>query len=128
MSWKNTYTKIFLKQADKSFGDNAVAEYLPIWWQNTRSKDTGGLRLTDEGYRFITEEIDIKTYSIPFAKDVELTTNVIIWLDNFIDCPYYLTKNELIVTNEKKAVELSLFSGDIRKYGITKALNRQKSS
>jgi hypothetical protein len=31
----------------------------------------------------------------------------------------------MVVTDERKAVEISLFSGDVRKYGITKALNRQ---
>lgn len=127
MNWKETYTKIFLKQAGKSVNDISVKEHFSIWWQNTRDKNTGGLRLTDEGYRFITEEIDIKTYAVPFPKDLELTTNVILWLDNFIDCPYYLCKNEIIVTNEVKAVELSMFSGNIRKFGITKAFSRQKA-
>ena len=47
-------------------------------------------------------------------------------MDNFIDCPYYLDRKGIIVTNEKKAMELSLFSGDVRKYGLQKALTRQK--
>jgi hypothetical protein len=47
-------------------------------------------------------------------------------MDNFIDCPYYLGSKGIIVTNEKKAMELHLFSGDIRKYGLTKALGRHK--
>jgi len=53
-----------------------------------------------------------------------LTTQFILFLDKFIDCPYYLTKKGIVVTNERKAVELTLFSGDVRKYGIAKALNR----
>jgi hypothetical protein len=56
-----------------------------------------------------------------------LTTQVIIFLDQFIDCPYYLTNRSIIVTNEKKAVELTLFSGDLRKYGLTKAMTRSKN-
>lgn len=126
MNWKETYTKVFLKAANKSINELAVKEHLPIWWQNTRSKETGGLRLTDEGFRFITEEIELSTYDVPFPKEFDLTTNTIIWMDNFIDCPYYLTSRAIIVTNEKKALELHLFSGDIRKYGLTKALNRHK--
>ena len=31
-----------------------------------------------------------------------------------------------MVTDEKKAVELHLFSGDVKKYGLTKALKRQE--
>lgn len=126
MNWKETYTKIFLSNAGKSTGELAVKEHLPLWWKNTRAKDTGGLRLTDAGYNFIIDELDLQTYHIPYPIDFDLTTNVVIWLDNFIDCPYYLDRKGIIVTNEKKAMELSLFSGDVRKYGLTKALNRHK--
>jgi len=128
MNWKETYTKIFLTNAGKSTSEFAVKEHLPLWWQNTRSKDTGGLRLTDAGYNFITNELNLQTYQIPYPIDFELTTNTIIWMDNFIDCPYYLDRKGIVVTNEKKAMELSLFSGDVRKYGLTKALSRQKDS
>ena len=55
-----------------------------------------------------------------------VTTQVIIYLDKFIDCPYFLTNKYIIVTNEKKAVELTLFSGDVRKYGLRKAMTRSK--
>ena len=128
MNWKEAYTKIFLKEANKGVNDLAVKEYSPIWWKNTRVKESGGLRLTDEGFRFITEEIELTTYEIPYPRDFDLTTNTIIWMDNFIDCPYYLGSKGIIVTNEKKAMELHLFSGDIRKYGLTKALGRHNKT
>jgi len=38
MNWKETYTKIFLKNANKSIDDATVKQYMPLWWQNTRSK------------------------------------------------------------------------------------------
>jgi hypothetical protein len=125
MNWKETYTKIFLKQLDKSSNEASVKEHMPLWWKNTRSKDSGGLRLTDQGYEMI-QSIGLATYDIPFPKEMILTTQVIIFLDQLIDCPYYLTNRSVTVTNEKKAVELSLFSGDMRKYGLIKAMNRQK--
>lgn len=121
---KETYTKIFLKYKDIALSEVNVKTYLATWWQNTRSKNFGGLRLTNEGYLFITEELELATYEVPFPKDFELTTNSIIFMDNFIDCPYFLTNKMIIVTDEKKAMELHLFSGDIRKYGLTKALKR----
>ena len=123
MNWKEAYTKIFLKEQGKSANELTVKEHLPLWWKNTRNKGTGGLRLTDLGYDVINE-IDLATYNIPYPKDLPLTTQVIIFLDKFIDCPYYITPKSIIVTNEKKAVELSLFSGDLRKYGLTKAMSR----
>lgn len=124
MNRKETYTKIFLRHAGKSINEISVKEHYPTWWQNTRSKDEGGLRLTDDGYLFVTETLDLQTYEVPFPKDFELTTQTIIWLDRFITCPYWLSRDSIIVTDEKKALELHLFSGDIRKYGLTKAMKR----
>ena len=125
MDWKETYTKIFLKQLGMALTEPNIKQYMPIWWQNTRAKDVGGLRLTEEGYQMLSQ-IEIAVYDVPYPKDMPLTTQVIIFLDQFIDCPYFLTNRSITVTNEKKAVELTLFSGDLRKYGLTKALSRQK--
>lgn len=124
MNWKETYTKIFLKELNIAISETNVKQYMPLWWQNTRSKGSGGLRLTDEGYNTLIK-IGLETYDIPYPKEMPLTTQVIIFLDQFIDCPYYLTNRSITVTNEKKAVELTLFSGDLRKYGIMKAMKRQ---
>jgi hypothetical protein len=124
VNWKETYTKVFLKQADISINEATMKQYLSVWWQNTRVKETGGLRLTDKGYLFLTEKIGITDYEVPFPQDFELTTNTVIWLDQFITCPYYLTNRMIVVFDEKKALELHLFSGDVKKYGLTKALKR----
>jgi len=124
MDWKTTYTKIFLQQANISVNENTMKEYLPIWWKNSRIKTEGGLRLTEEGLKFVQERLELQTYDVPFPLEFTITTQVLIFLDKFIDCPYYLAADGIIVTNEKKAMELHLFSGDIRKYGLTKAMNR----
>ena len=126
MNWKETYTKVFLKQSDIAVSEASIKEYFSVWWQNTRTKSEGGLRLTEEGYRLISEDLDLTTYDIPFPRDFEITTQILIFLDKFITCPYFLTNKGIIVTDEKKAMELHLFSGDIRKYGLSKALKRQK--
>lgn len=126
MSNKTTYTKLFLKELGKSYNDLTVKEHLPLWWYNTREKEEGGLRLTEEGYETIIK-IGLQTYDIPYPKDMPITTQIIIFLDKFIDCPYFLTNRSITVTNERKAVELGLFSGDLRKYGLTKAMTRAKN-
>jgi len=123
---KESYTKIFLKQSGKAISDASVKEYMPLWWQNTREKATGGLRLTERGFDFIQEELKLTVYEVPYPKDMPMTTQIIIFLDQFIDCPYFLTNYGIWVTNEKKALELHLFSGDLRKYGLTKAMKRQE--
>jgi|TARA_B100001027_G_scaffold94879_1_gene65131 hypothetical protein len=128
MNWKETYTKVFLKQAGIAISESSLAEYMPVWWQNTREKDSGGLRLTEAGMLFLMEKLELATYDIPFPPDFKITTQVVIFLDKFIDCPYFLTNKGLTVTNEKKALELHLFSGDVRKYGLAKALKRTDES
>lgn len=102
-----------------------VTKYLRIWWKNKRSKDSGGLRLTDEGLD-VLHQLTIETYKIDFPKNFKITTQVLIQLDQFIDCPYYLTDKYIIVTSERKAVELTMFSGDVRLYGNAKAARRLK--
>ena len=84
MNWKEVYTKLFLKELGKSTNSLAVKEYMPIWWKNNRDKEEGGLRLTEEGFNVLTE-IDLATYDIPYPRDVPLSTQIIIHLDNFID-------------------------------------------
>lgn len=128
MNWKEVYTQIFLRQSGKAITEASMQEYMPVWWQNTRNKAEGGLRLTEEGYRFISEDLELSTYEIPYPRDFEITTQVILFLDKFIDCPYYMGRKGIVVTNEKKAMELHLFSGDIKKYGLIKALKRQEKS
>lgn len=122
---KTVYTKMFLKQLGESINEQNVQSIKHIWWYNIRDKDKGGLRLTTEGFD-VLKKLELAVYEIPFPLDMTLTTQIIIFLDNFIDCPYYLTNKSIFVTMEKKAVELTLFSGDLRKYGLTKALSRQK--
>lgn len=125
---KEAYTKIFLKQSGKAISEANVKEYMPLWWQNTRDKKSGGLRLTERGFEFIQEELELSVYEVPYPKDMPMTTQIIIFLDKFIDCPYFLTNHGIWVTNEKKALELHLFSGDLRKYGLTKAMKRQEEN
>ena len=125
MSIKETYTKIFLKQANLAITDATLKEYMPLWWQNTRSKDTGGLRLTSDGFDFLIEKLDLRFYEVPYPKDKPITTQTIIFLDKFITCPYFLSKTSIFVTDEKKSLELHLFAGDLRKYGLVKAMKRQ---
>jgi hypothetical protein len=125
---KESYTKIFLQQWDKSADEINIKLYQRKWFINNRTKNGGGLRLTDEGYMFLTDELDLKEYEIPFTADIDLSPQTVIFLDRYIDCPYYLTPKSITVFSEKKSFELYLFSDDIRKFGLIKAMkNRQNN-
>jgi len=123
---KETYTKIFLKQSDKSIDSANIKLHLYKWWQSHRSKDTGGLRLSEEGFNFLTTGLDLRSYEIPFTDPIDLSPQVIIFFDRHMDCPYFLTNKAIIVFSEKKSFELYMFSDDIRRYGLVKAMNNQQ--
>lgn len=126
---RETYTKIFLKSLDRSCDDANVKLHIQKIWQSKRTKESGGLRLSDQGYEFLVGEVKLQEFEVPFTDRIELSPQTIIFFDQFLDCPYYLTNQSLTVFSEKKAFELYMFSDDIRKYGLVKAMNaRRKDS
>jgi hypothetical protein len=121
---KDTYTRVFLNAA----GQDGDIEKLKVqWWQNLRTKGEGGLRLTDQGIDFIRTHANIKVYEIKLPKEIKITAQILIWLDQFITSPWHLTKNTICVLSEKSAFELYLFSGDIKKMGHAKAMSKRLS-
>ena len=124
---RNTLTKIFLQQWGKSTDDTNVNLYSHKWWQSNRVNKQTAFRLSDDGFEFLTNTLELKSYEIPFTEPIELSPQTIIFLERYIDCPYYLTIESITVFSEKKSFELYLFSDDIRKFGLMKAMNeRQK--
>jgi hypothetical protein len=122
---KETYTKIFLQQKDRSTDAANVKLHLFKWWQSHRSKDVGGLRLSEDGFEFLTNELELQCYEIPFTEPIDLSPQTIIFFDRTMDFPYYLTNQSITVFSERKSFELYMFSDDIRKYGLVKAMNNQ---
>jgi hypothetical protein len=125
MDIKDRYTEAFLKAAGQDPTVDDVKKHRALWWWNVRGKVEGGLRLTDQAIKFIEDQAEIKTYKIEFPKEFAFTSQVLLWLDKFIESPYYITKRNIVVMREKAAFELYLFSGDIRKMGHTKALAKR---
>jgi hypothetical protein len=125
---KETYTKIFLQQKEKSIDSANVKHHLYKWWQSHRSKEVGGLRLSLDGFKFLTDDCDIQCYEIPFTVPIDLSPQTIIFFDRHMDSPYYLTNQMIVVFSERKSFELMLFSDDIRKFGLVKAMNSQNKT
>jgi hypothetical protein len=126
---RETYTKIFLTELGRSTDEANVKVTMDTIWQSRRTKVDGGLRLSDKGYEFLVREVKLQEYEIPFTEPIDLSPQIIIFFDRYLDCPYYLTYQGLTVFSEKKAFELHLFSDDIRKFGLVKAMTaRSKDS
>lgn len=122
---RTAYTEIFLRAANRSTDATTVELYKKDWWVSHRTKLTGGLRLTEEGYSFLIKELDLHEHEVPFCDHVELCPSIVIYLDQNMSCPYFLTPKSITVFNEKEAFKLHLFASDIRKYGLMKAAKRR---
>lgn len=122
---RDALTKIFLQQWGKSTDKANLSMYNRTWWQSNRS-GKNSFRLSDKGYEFLVSELGLKEYEIPFTEPIDLSPQTIVFLERYIDCPYYLTNQSITVFSERKSFELMLFSDDIRKFGLVKAINERE--
>jgi hypothetical protein len=120
MNQKTEITKRILESMGLDANDGRVRKTIPNWWFSTRQKEQGGLRLTEQGFDAF-RNAGIKEYRIKFEDPIYFTNQLMIWLDHFIDCPFYLRNQDIYVFSEKMAVQLVLFSGNIYKYSAAKA-------
>jgi hypothetical protein len=126
MITRDALTKIFLQQWGKSTDDVNMKLFSRKWWQSTRVNKQTAFRLSDDGYEFLVKDLELKDYEIPFTEPIELSPQTIVFLERYIDCPYYLTTQSITVFSERKSFELYLFSDDIRKFGLVKAMNERE--
>ena len=124
MDTKTAYTRTFMDLLQQPIHDESIKNNYYTWWQNVReSYQARSLRLTREGLKML-ETLDIKTYAIKFPDKIIFTPQTYLWLDEFVDCPYYVDKKQIYVTLEKMALQLMIFAGDITKYGLARAMSQ----
>ena len=124
MDRKTAYTRTFMQLLEQPIHDETVKTNYYTWWQNVReSYQARSLRLTKQGFEML-ESIDLKTYTIKFPQKIIFTPQTYLWLDEFVDCPYFVDKSKIIVTMEKMALQLMLFAGDVTKYGLARAMSK----
>ena len=114
MNQKLKITKIVAEQLNRPFDDKSIDTLRQVIWTNPRLKKKGGLRLTVEGYHSL-RDADIKSHRVVFEEPIFLSNALILWMDNNIDCPFYLTSKEVYLFGERMAIQLILFSGNLQK-------------
>jgi len=122
MNIKKSFTEAFIKNTNSSLDFDDLFKKI---WYNLRNKNNS-LRLTDFGLEFIKNS-NIRYYEIEIPKQLKISGQILIWLDRYIESPYHLEEKKITVITEKAALELHLFSGDLRKYGSTKTINKRIS-
>jgi hypothetical protein len=127
MKDRNALTKILLTQWDKSTDEANVIFYSRIWWKSNRVTKNASYSLTPAGFDFFVNTLDLKAYEVPFNVSIEKSPQTTIFLNRYVKCPFYLTDNSITVFSEIKSFELTMFSDDIRKYGIIKSLKDRQT-
>ena len=124
MDTKTAYTRTFMNLLEQPIHDESIKNNYYTWWQNVReSYQARSLRLTKEGLNML-EKLEIKTYTIKFPDKIIFTPQTYLWLDEFVDCPYFVDKKQIHVTLEKMALQLMMFAGDVTKYGLARAMSQ----
>ena len=120
---RDSYLEAFIKNYGIDFNNDEIASIKKSIWFNIR-KSKNSLRLTETGLDFVIKS-GIRTYEVELPKQVTLTAQILIWLDRYIESPYYISDKKITVITEKAALELHLFSGDLTKLGLAKTLNKR---
>lgn len=127
MDLKNRLTKYIAESIDLCSDPKEIKKLRFLWWENPRTKEDGGFRLTPAGFRAM-QAADIKFHKIRYQEPILLlcSNNFILDLDHLISCPFYITNRAVFVTDDKIAVQLILFSGNINKfiYSKKRAVNK----
>lgn len=127
MITQTALTKIFLEQWGKSSDDVNVKLYGRKWWQSTRVGKSS-LRLSEHGLDFLKNTLSLTSYEIPFTDKIELSPQTVIFLERYLDCPYFLSYKSITVFDERRCVELYFFSDDMRRYGLAKAMKERQNN
>jgi hypothetical protein len=91
-------------------------KFRTIFWQNPRPKNQGGWRLSDFGY-MVLKELEYKDYPINIPKETVLTGQTILYMDKYLDGPWFLEDKTIHFFKEKTAFQIILFDGDVNNFG-----------
>ena len=111
------------------------------WWVDPRRVGKKNCRLTLEGFNTLSIKGNVKFFEITLSEKVYISNRLLLLINKYINCPYYITSTNnidytspipeiipitLFVTDEKIAVQLILFGGDLYKFCESK-LNSNKN-
>ena len=83
------------------------------WWNNIQ--DTGGMGLTEEGFRIFTKELDLAHHDWELPVQSSLGNRIVLAMDRKMEYPYYIkrprgkkTPGTIYLFGERDAVMINL--------------------
>lgn len=130
MNTKIDITKKVLEIVSPGYTEKDLRVSYRQWWVNVRKNSKGGFRLTPEGFAAFSSA-KIESYKIRFfdnpPPDISIN-QMILWVDRYMDCPFFISPKELFVFGSNTAIQLILFSGDMEKFIKTKAYHAKHAT
>jgi|TARA_B110000858_G_scaffold69405_1_gene80681 hypothetical protein len=87
-----------------------------FFWQNIR--ENGGLRLNENGYRFLVHDLDLEKYIVDI-REQKINFKFLLELDRFMDCPYFIMTGrwpKIILFSEQTYFWLSMHNQDFQSF------------
>ena len=109
---KKKLTIAFLKSHKPDYTEKDFDKFRKMVWRNIKEENPS-MRLTKGGNQFLKKNIQLKDYMVKLKRECKLKPEILLGLDKFITCPYYITNKEIYVFEEKLASELVLRAGDL---------------
>lgn len=121
MMERSEVTKRILEIVKPDYTEKDLRNASLSWWKSVRKNGKGSWWLSETGFQAM-KTAGIKDHFIRFDSPIFYTNKVIVWLDNYINCPFFIDAKGIYVFEERTAVQLVLFSGNVPKYLSAKAL------
>jgi hypothetical protein len=106
---KRELTRVLLRELDSALDLDAA---MNAWYVNIR--ESGGMRLTDLGYRTLRTG-HIASYRFTPDKKRWLSKQMLLDLDRGLDYPYYIDRDGIEFFSSRDAVMVNLY-GDLEKW------------
>ena len=90
----------------------SVDSAIPAWWYNLRKN--GGMRLTNTGYRVLTEDLELEHYEYSIMDPVVFNQQLILKMDRKLQTPYYIhavkgVPKKVVFFGSREAVMANLY-------------------
>lgn len=117
MNIKNDLTNFIIEKLNL---ENKSKKHFATWkhliWKNPRNNIKGSLGLTEKGFDLLSQT-DIKFYNVKLDSNlITFENKFVLWLDRSFQYPHFLSKTKIFFFEQRAAVELALFCGDLKKY------------
>lgn len=93
-------------------GSITLEQAAVTWWHNIR--DTGGLRLTQEGNRVLSEELAVENWSWSCSDMRGISKRLLLLMDRRLTFPYYIDRRgkRVVFYSSREAMMIALY-GDL---------------